>query len=118
MAPFFERFKFYSTLPNLGDIMVYCSKCAEKLPENAYFCLKCGTRTRNGVTACISPPWNWEKQLEQTLSTVVKEMEKAVESVRKSINKSNQKISVSCSSCGEKNLGSAKYCYNCGSELK
>lgn len=118
MAPFFERFKFYSTLPNLGDIMVYCSKCAEELPEKAYFCLKCGTRTRNGVAAGVSPPWNWEKQLEQILSTVRQEMEKAVESVRESINKSTKKAPVSCPSCSKKNQGSAEYCYNCGSELK
>lgn len=97
--------------------MVYCPKCAEELPEKAYFCLKCGTRTQKGVEAGVSPPWNWENQLEQTLSTVAKEMEKAVESVRESLNKSTQKASVSCSMCGNKNLGSAKYCYKCGSEL-
>jgi len=109
---------FTFPLSNLGDIMVYCSKCAEELPEKAYFCLKCGTRTQKGVEAGVSPPWNWEKQLEQILSSVAKEMEKAVESVRESINKSTQKASVSCSSCGKKNHGSAKYCYKCGSELK
>ena len=98
--------------------MVYCSQCAEELPEKAYFCLKCGTRTQSGVVAGVSPPWNWEKQLEQTLSTIAKEMEKAVQSVRESINKSTQKSPISCSSCGEKNLGSAKYCYKCGLELR
>ncbi len=56
--------------------MVYCSQCAEELPEKAYFCLKCGTRTQKGVEAGVSPPWNWEKQLEQIFSTVTKEMEK------------------------------------------
>lgn len=98
--------------------MVYCSKCAEELIETAFFCLKCGTRTQKGVEAGVSPPWNWEKQLEQTLSTVAKEMEKAVESVRETINRSTQKAAVTCSSCGEKNQGLAKYCYKCGSELK
>lgn len=98
--------------------MVYCSKCAEVLPENAYFCLKCGTRTKNGIDAGVSSPWNWEKEMEQTLSSVIKEMEKAVASVRESITKSSHTPSVSCSECGNKNQGTAKFCYKCGSELQ
>ncbi|MCK4634136.1 zinc ribbon domain-containing protein, partial [Candidatus Bathyarchaeota archaeon] len=34
--------------------MVYCSKCGEELPENAYFCPMCGLRTKKGVEAGIS----------------------------------------------------------------
>jgi predicted amidophosphoribosyltransferase len=106
-------FSFY----NHGDLMVYCSNCAESLPEEAYFCLKCGKRTQRGIEAGISPPWNWEKQIEQTLSNVAREVEKAVASIRGGINQSTQKASVLCSHCGGKNLGSARFCYKCGSEL-
>lgn len=36
--------------------MVFCSKCGEKLPENAYFCSRCGMRTKKGQEAKVSPP--------------------------------------------------------------
>ena len=96
--------------------MVYCSHCAEELPEKALFCLKCGNRTKSGIEAGVSPPWDWEKQLTQTLSTVAQELEKAVDSFREDL-RSPPKASISCSHCGGKNLASAKYCYKCGLEL-
>ncbi len=97
--------------------MVFCSKCGEKLPENAYFCFKCGIRTRKGIEVGISPPWNWEQNVEKALSTVAKEMEKAFETVREGIKKSIKREPVVCSRCGEKSLGYSKFCYKCGAKL-
>ena len=36
--------------------MVYCMKCGAKLPEDAYFCPKCGVRTLKGEAEGISIP--------------------------------------------------------------
>jgi predicted amidophosphoribosyltransferase len=97
---------------------VFCSNCREELPEDAYFCLKCGVMTNIGVEAGVSYPWNWEKEMEKTLSTVAREMEKTFKTVKESIRKSMRRETVVCSNCKERNLYGSKYCYNCGKELK
>jgi len=97
--------------------MVFCSRCGEELPENAYFCLKCGVRTIKGIEADVAPPWNWEQQAEQALSKVAKEMEKALETVREGVRKSIKREPVICSNCGEKSRGYTKFCYKCGAKL-
>lgn len=94
--------------------MVFCSKCGEELPENAYFCPKCGARTRRGVEAGISTPW---EELKDALSKMGQEIEKAFKTTRESIRESTSREQVVCSHCGEKNLGYARFCYKCGKEL-
>ena len=97
--------------------MVFCTQCGENLPENAYFCFKCGLRTLKGVEAGVSYPWNWEKEAEKALSTAAQEMEKAFNSIRESITKSIKKEPIICPNCGEKNQPNSKYCTKCGKEL-
>jgi len=97
--------------------MVFCTQCREELPENAYFCLKCGMRTSKAVEAGVSYPWNWEKEIEKTLSTAGQEVEKAFNTVRDSIHKSINKEPAIRPNCGEKNQSDSKFCSKCGKEL-
>ena len=97
--------------------MVFCRQCGEELPENAYFCLKCGTRTIKGIEAEVSYPWNWEKEAEKTLSTAAQEIEKAFNTVRDNIHKTIKKEPTTCPNCGEKNQSDSKFCSKCGKEL-
>jgi ribosomal protein L44E len=38
------------------NCMAYCHNCGEKLPDNAFFCPKCGTKTVAGVQSGASSP--------------------------------------------------------------
>jgi len=105
--------------------LVFCSKCGAELPEDAYFCPKCGVRTRKGVEAGVSISWaevkdefsNIGEEIEKAFTTAGKEIEKAFKSARESIRESISEEAVVCSHCGEKNRTDAKFCYNCGKEL-
>ena len=98
--------------------MLFCTKCGEELPEDAFFCLKCGVRTSKGIEAGVPRPWNWEQEVEKALTTVHKEMQKAFETVKENIQKSTKRKPVICSHCGEENLWGAMFCYKCGVEIK
>ena len=65
--------------------MAFCSHCGEELPENAYFCLKCGSISSKGVESGASYPWNWEKELEKTFSIVAEEVRSALNNVQENI---------------------------------
>jgi uncharacterized membrane protein YvbJ len=97
--------------------MVFCVQCGEELPENAFFCLKCGVRTSIGEGAGVSYPWNWEKEAEKAVSTAAQEMEKAFNTIRASIFKTIKKEPAICPNCGEKNQSNSKFCSKCGKEL-
>ena len=98
-------------------VMVFCAQCGENLPENAYFCLKCGVRTSKGEEDGVSYPWNWEKEVEKALSTAANEVEKAFVTVKTSFQKTVKKEPITCPQCGEKNLSSDKFCSKCGKHL-
>ena len=73
---------------------MFCSSCGKELPEGAYFCPKCGARSRMRVEAGVGGPWD--------------EVEEA----------NAGKELVACPSCGEKNVDDARFCYKCGKKLK
>lgn len=98
--------------------MVFCIKCGKELPEDAFFCLKCGVRTRKGIEAGVPRPWNWEQEVEKAFTTVAEEMKKAFETVKENIQKTAKRKPIICSNCGEKNLWSATFCYKCGEKIK
>ena len=107
--------------------MVFCSKCGEELPGKAYFCLNCGVRTRQGVEAGVSAPWMEElkesfhkmgQEIDKAFSIVGMEMEKAVKTAREKIQDSKKKKQLVCQNCEEGNPTDAKFCYNCGKDLK
>jgi ribosomal protein L40E len=105
--------------------MVFCSKCGTELPEDAYFCPKCGVRTRKGVEAGVTTTWvevrdEFSKigvEIEKAFTKAGKEIEKAFKTARESIKESIGEATIVCSHCGEKNDRGAKFCYNCGKEL-
>jgi len=105
--------------------MVFCSNCGEKLPENAYFCPKCAVRTRKGVEAGISTPWEDLKaafsktgeEIEKAFSIAGREIEKAFKRAREEIREATSREPVVCSHCGEKNFADAQFCYKCGKKL-
>jgi len=106
--------------------MVFCYKCGAELPEDAYFCSKCGVRTRKGVEAGVSISWaeardefsKIGKEIEKTLAKAGKEIEKAFQTTRESIRESMAEATVVCSHCGEKNQSEAKFCCKCGKKLE
>lgn len=106
-------------------LMVFCSNCGEGLPPNAYFCPRCGVRTRKGADAGISTPWEDMKdafsrigeEIEKTFSLAGKEMEKAFKTARNKVKEATSRESAICLHCGEKNVDEAVFCYKCGKKL-
>ena len=105
---------------------MFCSKCGSTLPEEANFCLKCGSMTTKGVETGVSTPWEDMKEalhkmgqeMEKTLSIAGKEMEKALKRTRDEVKKLTSKKVTVCPQCKEKNFTNSNYCYKCGKDLK
>ncbi len=106
--------------------MAYCSNCGEKLPKDALFCPKCGTKTAIGAKANVAAPSDELRQafdkmsdeLEKAFTVAAKEVQAAFQTARDNIQKSMQKEPIVCSNCGEKNPGSSVYCFKCGKKLE
>jgi uncharacterized membrane protein YvbJ len=108
-----------------GETMTYCHNCGEKLPENALFCTKCGTKTVEGVKAHVSVPSDEMREainrmsveLEKAFTVAAKEVHQAFEVARNNIQRSANKEPIICPNCGEQNLTGATYCFKCGKRL-
>ena len=107
-------------------LMAYCSNCGEKLPKDALFCPKCGTKTTKGVETNVPAPSDelketltkMSKELEKAFSVAAKEIQAAFQTASETIQKSLQKEPVVCPNCGEKNPSDATFCYKCGKKIK
>jgi len=105
--------------------MTFCSKCGEKLPENANFCPKCGARTQKGVEAGVYPPFEEMRdvlskmgnEMEKAFSTAAREMEKAFRAAEGNIRRSTGTEAIICSKCGQKVSHYSVYCSKCGKKL-
>ena len=95
--------------------MVFCSKCGEKMPDSANFCLKCGVRTAKGIEDGVPIPQDWlahiGQELEKAFETAATEVEKALKTARNKIQESRD-TQVGCPHCGETSHRDAKYCYS------
>jgi hypothetical protein len=113
--------------------MVYCSNCGTKIDDDAYFCLKCGTKTQAGKNAKVYYP---SDELRDTFYQVGVELEKAFTMAAKETHAAFKKVSeefqqkpasaqqaatpqnaTACPKCGTKNQSGAIFCNNCGTRL-
>jgi ribosomal protein L40E len=105
--------------------MAFCSNCGEKLPEDANFCAKCGSRTKTGVETGVSaPPEDWHEafsrmgvEIDKAFQTAAKEIQKALKNVREDAREPRGRQPVVCKKCGEKNAIDATFCTKCGQKL-
>ena len=105
--------------------MVFCSSCGKELPENAYFCPRCGVMTRRGVEMEVGTPWDevrdafsrMGEEMEKAFATAGREIEKAFKTVREEVKEATRKESIVCPDCEEKNVAGAIFCYRCGKKL-
>jgi ribosomal protein L40E len=119
-------FKF-SVPPNFDEVvlMTYCHNCGEKLPKDALFCSKCGTKTIQGVNANAVTPSDelreafnkMSREMEKAFNLAAKEVQEAFQTARSNIQKSMYKEPVVCPNCGEKNPALSVYCFKCGTKL-
>jgi ribosomal protein L40E len=106
--------------------MAYCSNCGEKLPMDADFCPKCGTKALKGVEANVTSPSDelrdafakMGQELEKAFAVAAKEIQAAFQTARDNIQQSLYKEPLVCSNCGEKNPSSAAFCYKCGKKIE
>jgi len=107
-------------------VTVFCSKCGEKLSEDAYFCSRCGARTRKGVEAGVHVPVDdlrdafskMGQEMEKAFATAAKEIQQAFKNARENVRQSTTNEPIVCSYCKQTNLGEASFCSNCGRKIK
>jgi len=108
--------------------MVYCSNCGEKIPDDAYFCPKCGTKTPKGNAAHAAYPseelrdafYKVGIELERAFSMAAHETHAAIKKASENMQQktaSSTQGPVVCTSCGTKNVSGAVFCNNCGTKV-
>jgi ribosomal protein L40E len=105
--------------------MVFCSHCGQKLSDEAYFCTKCGLRTKLGIEAGVyAPTEDWREpfsrmglEMEKAFQTAAKEIQKALKTVKIDIKEAKSRPPIPCKSCGEKSPADSSFCTKCGQKL-
>jgi ribosomal protein L40E len=106
--------------------MAYCSNCGEKIPEDAFFCPKCGAKTLKGAEANVKYPAD---EMREAFTRMGIELEKAFNTAAVEIHAAFKKASaemktkpagqeaIVCQNCNAENQSGAIFCRNCGSKL-
>lgn len=106
--------------------MVYCSNCGAQIPDDAYFCPKCGTKTPKGKSANALYPtdqltdafYNVGLELEKAFNLAAQETHTAIQKARESWQtKTPDAQTVTCPKCGAKNPQGAVFCSSCGARI-
>jgi len=106
--------------------LVYCSKCGEKIPDDAYFCPKCGTKTKKGKAANAAYPTDELRdafykvgiELERAFTIAAHETHSAIQRAGKNMQqKSAQRENVVCPNCKTKNPYGSIFCHSCGTRI-
>ncbi len=107
--------------------MSYCSNCGAKIPDEAYFCPNCGTKTQKGADAKVKYPSDELKEaftqagleLEKAFTLAAAEMRNAFQKAREGVNQksASQTATVVCSRCSATNESDAVFCRSCGNKL-
>jgi uncharacterized membrane protein YvbJ len=111
-----------------GEKMVYCSNCGDKIPDDAYFCPKCGTKTPVGKASKATYPADELRdtfhqvgvELERAFTIAAKKTQNAFKKVSEDIQKknpSNNQGNIECTSCKSKNVSGAVFCHSCGARV-
>jgi len=106
--------------------MTYCSKCGGKLPEDAYFCPKCGAKTLRGTEANVKYPSDEVREafarmgveLEKAFNTAAVEIHAAFKKAATNTNpKPAEQEAIVCPNCSAENQSGAVFCRNSGKKL-
>jgi uncharacterized membrane protein YvbJ len=101
--------------------LVYCSKCGEKISDDAYFCPKCGTKTEKGKAANVAYPSDELRdafykvgiELERAFNIAARETHAAVQRAGENM----KQKSVVCPNCKAKNPYGSIFCHSCGTRI-
>jgi ribosomal protein L40E len=104
--------------------MAYCTKCGEKISDEAYFCPKCGTKTQKGIEANVSNSADEMREafqrlgaeMEKAFLLVAKETHTAFKKAKDNVQKSTSTQPLTCSSCQATIPSNAVYCPKCGTK--
>ncbi len=107
--------------------MAYCSNCGEKIPDDAFFCPKCGTKTPKGKASNAAYPsddlrdafYKVGIELERAFSMAARETHQAIKKASDNMQQkpASTQGTLVCPSCGTKNHSGSIFCNNCGAKL-
>lgn len=112
-----------------GENMAYCSNCGEKIPDDAYFCPKCGTKTPKGKASNMTYPSDELRdafykvgiELERAFTIAAHETHQAIKKASENMQQktpTDPKETIVCSRCGTKNVSGAVFCRSCGAKVE